>query len=193
MIPIEQFKRILKRMPAVVERATQTAMRRTAQYGRAAVKQRTIALRISASRTYIQGWRVQKTTTGALLYNPVRHAYFVEVGRRPGTMPPLDPLVRWAIDKRIARRKAPRRRRKTSDEGKRRGKRAGKKRSGKKRTGAKRQKKESAFVIAARVRWKIFHYGFRGKYVLRDTMPAIQNRARKEVKQAVMKSLSRMR
>ena len=41
------------------------------------------------------GWKADPTATGAILYNPVMYTSTIEIGRRPGTMPPIDPLVGW--------------------------------------------------------------------------------------------------
>ena len=45
---------------------------------------------------YRRGWKYAELPDGARLYNATVQASVIERGRRPGSMPPLTPLMRWA-------------------------------------------------------------------------------------------------
>lgn len=45
---------------------------------------------------YKAGWQMTPTATGAIVGNTTKQATAVEVGRKPGKMPPLEPLLFWA-------------------------------------------------------------------------------------------------
>jgi hypothetical protein len=53
--------------------------------------------------TYRRQWLVQNIPDGVRVYNPTVYAGVIEKGRRPGTMPPVDPLESWVRRKGIAR------------------------------------------------------------------------------------------
>jgi hypothetical protein len=82
------------------------ALRKTARFGA------TQAVRVSATSTprpratgtYERSFVVTQLRDGAVLSNSAAHAIFVELGRRPGRMPPVAKIVAWMIAKRIASR-----------------------------------------------------------------------------------------
>lgn len=45
---------------------------------------------------YKASWSSHNTPTGAVVGNNSKQAVFVEIGRKPGSMPPLEPLLGWA-------------------------------------------------------------------------------------------------
>lgn len=44
---------------------------------------------------FVRAWTSARTADGAILYNPLVYSATLEIGRRPGLMPPVDPLVGW--------------------------------------------------------------------------------------------------
>jgi len=44
---------------------------------------------------YKATWEPSDTSTGCVVGNPSKHASVVELGRRPGKMPPIDPIKHW--------------------------------------------------------------------------------------------------
>jgi hypothetical protein len=48
---------------------------------------------------YRRGWRYTELPDGARLHNGTVQAAVIERGRRPGTMPPISALARWAARK----------------------------------------------------------------------------------------------
>jgi len=83
--------------------AVRIAMVKTAEFGLGAVRRTTrqTSPKPIAHGTYDQAWEIKKTKTGAVLGNSARHSIFVEVGRRPGKMPPLEPILEWVKIKRF--------------------------------------------------------------------------------------------
>ena len=81
------------------------ALRKTARYGA------TMAVGVSAKSsprprargTYERSFLVTKLPDGAALSNTARHGIFVEVGRKPGKMPPIQAIVDWLIAKKVGR------------------------------------------------------------------------------------------
>jgi hypothetical protein len=51
---------------------------------------------------YKRGWKATVEDRSARVFNAAPHAVFVEYGRRPGRMPPVDVLARWAGRKGLA-------------------------------------------------------------------------------------------
>lgn len=90
------------------DRAVIDALRKTARYGA------TMAVRVSskssprprARGTFERSFLVTKLPDGAALSNTARHGIFVEVGRKPGKMPPIQAIVDWLIAKKIGRNPA---------------------------------------------------------------------------------------
>lgn len=84
-----------KRAYAAMVRACRTA----AGHGRS------VAIRLAnragarASGSYVRAFAVDVKPDGAVLKNTSPHAGFVELGRRPGRMPPIGVILRWMIDK----------------------------------------------------------------------------------------------
>ena len=46
---------------------------------------------------YKRAWKAERTAEGARVYNTAPYASIIESGRRPGKMPPLETIVRWAM------------------------------------------------------------------------------------------------
>jgi hypothetical protein len=100
----------LVRALAALERDMQRdfihAMRKTARWGVGQIGKtaRATTPRPYAWGLYERGWKVESKKDGADIVNPVRHAVHVEQGRRPGKMPPIGPLRRWVMQKRLTNR-----------------------------------------------------------------------------------------
>lgn len=45
---------------------------------------------------YRGNWRVSAIENGARIYNPTKQAGIIDGGRRPGALPPLDAIEKWA-------------------------------------------------------------------------------------------------
>ncbi len=46
---------------------------------------------------YKRAWKAERTAEGARVYNQASYASIIESGRRPGKMPPIETIVRWAM------------------------------------------------------------------------------------------------
>ena len=99
----------LRRLGRNMNTAAVSALRKTARWGAAE------ALRVSATSdprprargTFERSFVVTKLPDGAALSNSAAHAVFVERGRRPGRMPPVQAIVDWMIAKKLARGRSP--------------------------------------------------------------------------------------
>lgn len=162
---------------------------------------------IRASGTYEMSWTSMKLLDGATVTNTARHARFVEVGRRPGRMPPHKPIAEWVKLKRIGRPKpGSRKRRKPGRKsalhamirrainrvfGGSRPALPGAGGEGEESPGGGKRRKPKAkqYVIPAglvfRIRRKIGREGTKGRYILRDTMPLITKRVQVEFDRAL--------
>ena len=178
---LRQLKDAIEAYGREGEEAVIGALVKAARFGATAV-QRTASQtdpRPFASQTYQRSWVVNKLDDGAALQNSAGHAYFVEVGRRPGRAPPREPILEWIYQKRLMKRP--------------------KKLKKRKRIAANKLDKierENWAIVTAQadakqmadlIRWKIKARGFPGRFVLERTMPAIAKRTQREVKQAMNK------
>jgi hypothetical protein len=203
-----QLPAALRKHEILVERAMRKAMIKTARFGITAV-QKTIRQtdpKPYAFGTYSQSWAIQKTKTGAIFGSSAKHSIFVEVGRRPGRMPPLEPILEWVRIKRLgipkatkkigAKTRRPATKKTASQKAANAAKRSAAGTGGK----PKRSKKPSKGAIkkanaqrsfAFMVQRKIGKKGTKGRYILLRTMPTIQKRADKELKREVAKALKK--
>jgi hypothetical protein len=157
-----------------VEKEAVQGMRNAARFGVAAAirtgaKERR---RPKASGTYERSWLVHPLDDGATVSNSAKHAIFVERGRRPGRRPPLEPILEWVYQKRLAPRS----------------KAAPKRIKGAKRSAWHAEQARNvmdAHDIAEAVRWKIARKGTPGRYILRKTVPMIGKRATLEMRRAI--------
>jgi len=180
-----ELKRAMTALGHEVEREVALAHQKAARFGATAVVRTSAKTspRPRASGTYDSAWFVTKLEDGAVLENSAGHAYFVEVGRRPGKRPPFNPILEWVYQKRLAKRP-------------RKGKRGvGPKDKKAPVNGAKIKKPKrpkrrvwavtDAEAFAEAVRWKIAVKGSPGRFPLKRTMPAIAKRAQREVRSAL--------
>ncbi len=81
------------------------ALRKTARWGasQAVRVSATTQPRPRATGTFERSFVVTKLRDGAVLSNSARHAIFVEIGRRPGRMPPVSKILEWMVAKRLGR------------------------------------------------------------------------------------------
>ena len=100
---MDELARVLAKMGPGYERAAIKALRKTAQWGKAAVLETSEATkpRPRAWGTYERGWKAMRSRDGAHLVNTTFHASFVEEGRAPGRAPPTSVIMRWVLKKRI--------------------------------------------------------------------------------------------
>ena len=93
----------LRKLGRSMDAAMIVALRKTARWGagQALMVSATTQPRPRASGTYERSFVVTKIPKGALLSNSAGHAIFVELGRRPGRMPPVARILEWMILKRI--------------------------------------------------------------------------------------------
>jgi hypothetical protein len=188
----------------------------TAKFGVTAVQRmiRQTSPKPIATGSYTQSWGWIKTRTGAIMGSDARHSYFVEAGRKPGKMPPVEAILEWVKAKKIRFDKFGKvavKRKKTALEkahnktlrelSKRHDPAKPKKPKGSKPPvyGPKKPRKPSkaarkllehqkafAFMVAL----KIKHKGTKGRYVLLRTMPRIQKRAIRNSRIAVKRTIS---
>ncbi len=164
-ITLAMFAKELERQSASYKAAVVTGMRKTAVFGKTAVvhtiKRTRDPFRIRASGTYEApgNWITEDIPDGAVLAPIAKHALFVERGRKPGKMPPWDPIKKWVFQKRIF----------------------------KTRVAAKNQmtQMEQVTAVVQLIRWKIFKKGTKARWPLRRTMPLIAKHAQREVKRQV--------
>lgn len=101
---LAELQRALKALEREMEREVTRAIRKTARFGVREIRKtaRETSPRPRSMGLYEDGWQARTTKDGAVIFNPVRHAEFVEKGRRPGKAPPIGPLRRWVMRKRLA-------------------------------------------------------------------------------------------
>ena len=206
----------LTKVGVALEQSTIKALQKTARYGQTAVirmMSKTVP-KPEASYTYRNAWTVEKTKKGAILGNSALAAYFVEVGRRPGRMPPFsnptDGILPWVRLKRfkfdasgaILKKKKARKQRKrkspaankVSNQRKKAassvGSRAGSGESPRPKAAprtapAKGKQRKLQERFAFLVARKVATKGTPGRYVLARTMPLIEKRAIKEQRKAL--------
>jgi len=195
-----QLPLAMDKLSKALDKGVRGAFVRTARFGHTAVV-RTMSItnpKPEASYTYRNSWVVKKTRGGAILGNSALASYFVEVGRRPGKMPPFssetEGILPWVRLKRFSfdasgqiKKKKPGKKsgkKKTPAQSKVASKRQGK---GIKQPKAPRGKKkdEAQRRFARLVALKIAKKGTPGRYVLLRTMPKIQKRAKREIKKSL--------
>ena len=145
----------MRKMPRKIEAALVGGMRRTAQFGAAAVarSEAQASPRPYATGQYHRSWAWKPRPDGAVLGNSSKQSYWVEAGRKPGKQPPVVPLVEWVRVKRLAKRRG-----------------AGTRKKRQSRTAVER-------AIAFAVARKIAREGTKPRWVLRRAMPVIGKRA----------------
>lgn len=197
-----QLPLVMRTLNQALQGAVRNAMIRTARFGHTAVV-RTAAKTVpkpEATQTYRNAWTVTKTKKGAILGNSALSSYFVEVGRKPGRMPPFsDPkqgILHWVRVKKfkfkggkIVERK--KRKSKPKSAAKKKVAKVKKKAAGNGPKPAKKpskaklkqidQQKRFAFLVARKIALK----GTPGRYVLLRTMPSIKKRLGKEIKKGL--------
>jgi hypothetical protein len=149
------------------------ALRKTARWGAGQ------ALRISATSqprpratgTFERSFVVTKLVDGALLSNSARHAIFVEVGRKPGRMPPVAAILEWMIAKRIDKQI---------------GRALGRDEAG--RFQAAPQVVLQA--VALRIARKIGRRGTKGRRIMAQVLPLLRKRLRIEIDAAMAKAFA---
>ncbi len=186
---------------------TRQAMVRTARFGQTAVV-RTAAKttpKPEATQTYRNSWSTSKTRTGAIMGNSSLASYFVEVGRRPGKMPPFtsqeEGILPWVRAKRFRfdpkgnvirkrSRKDKKKEKKTTPAEKERNKEKSQAAEGAKPAAKRKVKTPKVSVGKQQLRFaylvarKIAKKGTPGRFVLLRTMPTISKRAKTELKKA---------
>ena len=184
----------LNRQMAASSRA---AMLDTAQFGLTAVERQISRTRPRpvAGGTYRSAWSVKKTRKGAILGNSTKQAVQVEVGRAPGSPPPLDPLVEWVKQKRLVKPVRVRKPKATQSgvPYSYNSKKAERSRARSHKSFLKRSKAnhDRATAIAARIAKSIGRKGVKGHYILAKSMPRIQRfmnrQLAKNTKSVIMK------
>lgn len=178
---VAELEHALIALGSLVEKQAVQGMRNAARFGVAAAirtgaKERR---RPKASGTYERSWLVHRLDDGATTSNSAAHSIFVERGRRPGRRPPLEPILEWIYQKRLAPRP-----KSTAPRGI----------SGASKEGWEREQVArglDAVEMAEAVRWKIGRKGTPGRWILRKTMPIIAKRATLELRRAIRKVTSK--
>ena len=100
---LKALKKKLDRLSAETKAAAARACQKTATWAVKTAKHRSRQLGAVASREFVDGWDKDHTHDGAVVYNAAPHALFVEIGRRPGRMPPIGRIARWLVQKRLVK------------------------------------------------------------------------------------------
>jgi hypothetical protein len=148
-----------KKLARGMETAAVRAMQRSARYGatQAVAVSAQTKPRPRARGGYERSFVVTKLRNGAVLSNSSKPAIFVELGRKPGKMPPEAEILSWIKAKGLQ---------KSLRSGLGRGK------GGRFKSVGRNKLRALAFLI----RRKIARKGYKGRYVLLRTMPRIAAR-----------------
>lgn len=100
---LDQLRRELKDFGPAAEAAVVKALRKTARFGVTAnIRQSAMTKpRPKASGTYEASFIAIDIRSGGVVSNTAKHSRFVELGRRPGKMPPFAPILEWAKHKKL--------------------------------------------------------------------------------------------
>lgn len=163
----------LRKLGKGMDAAMLVALRKTARWGAAQALRvsATSKPRLRATGTFDRSFVVTKLARGALLSNSARHAIFVEVGRRPGRMPPVAAILDWMIAKRIDKQI---------------GAALGRDKAGRFQA-APRELLEAAALRIAR---KIGRRGTKGRRVMAQVLPLLRKRLRVEIDREMAKAFA---
>lgn len=181
---LAQLRSALVKLGVAGEQAVTDAMRKSARNAVREIREtsRTTSPRPWASGDYETGWKSRNIPRGAEVINTSGHAYYVEVGRKPGKMPPESPIVRWLIAKGIAKASTKGRAAKAGSPSTR-ALGTGGPRLARAKTRRVRGKAMDVFALALAIRRKIAKHGTAGRFVVQRAMPEIlrfQERALRE-------------
>lgn len=179
-----ELRRALKAWGKGAEAAVRKAMYKSAVFGKTAVQVEINRARPKpiATQTYKRSFVAVRTRDGAILAPSARHGYFPEAGRRPGRMPPAEPIEEWVRTKKMTRAVT------------------GRKRELSRSPKAMRSKKGRLGQIAAlravqrlvfMIRRKIARKGTDGRWIVKKTVPVLYKRMVKEIGIAMNKLASR--
>ena len=175
--------RAVRQLGKQMEAGSVKALRNAARYGATqaiATSSQTVP-RPRAHGSYERSFVVTKLTNGAALSNSSKAAIFVELGRKPGKAPPEEPIISWIKAKRDHRRSGVS---KTGAQGWR-GKAIGRK-------ARTREGRKQLRILALLIRRKIARRGYKGRYVLKRTMPLIAKRVLVELELMVKREVDRL-
>ena len=163
----------LRKLGRSMDAAMIVALRKTARWGagQALMVSATTQPRPRASGTYERSFVVTKIPKGALLSNSAGHAIFVELGRRPGRMPPVAKILEWMILKRIDKQIS-----------RQQGRDAGG------RFVAATQ--EQLHAVALRIARAIGKRGIKGRKIMQQLQPLLRARLRIEIDEAMKKAFA---
>lgn len=167
----------LRAFGKAVAKAEVIACRKAAQRARSAVVELSKSEGIAASGTFDREWKIDKEPKGAVLGNAAHHALFVERGRKPGKAPPRAAIVKWMIARRWIKMPPKSRTAKTITK---RGE-ANRRRASERRSAAMEKYAHIAFVIAMKIKRK----GFKGRWLLKRTMPCFRRWIKEETAEAI--------
>jgi len=187
----------VRRLDRQVSNGAKDSLREAAMFGLTAVERQISRTqpRPVASGSYRSGWVVKHTKRGAVLGNSTAQAVQVEVGRDPGSPPPIDPLREWVLLKRIVkpvRQRAPKAL-KSGDVVKYDQKNDERRRARAHKSFLRRSAARSAQAraIAAKIAKAIGRRGVPGKFVLAKSLPRTQRflhrQLRKNTREALLK------
>lgn len=186
-----------QRLPAAVERLEKNIIRglhaiayKAAGYARTRAQMRARRTGATASQTYERSFIAERTPDGAVMANTAEHAIFVELGRRPGKMPPVRAIMRWLIAKGLISGKLPKVNTRGITKMPADASRAEKRRmKGRLREAAadyrlrkREQAHGEAYAYALAIARKIARKGTRGKYIVRDTVADAQRYVQSELR-----------
>ena len=91
----DQYAQHMASLPRKMQRAVKMSLYSSALQGVALVRESARQKGVLDQGHYIRAWQAGKTQLGAELFNTEPYSDVIELGRRPGSFPPVDPLVGW--------------------------------------------------------------------------------------------------
>lgn len=104
---LKELERVIASLGHRLEQVQRMAAYSAAQWGIGKAVKEGNRKKINASQTFNRSWLARRVKDGAILANSAAHAYFVEMGRKPGKGPPLAPIEQWIILKKLMPAKPP--------------------------------------------------------------------------------------
>lgn len=170
----KELQRAMKAWGKGATTAATKALYRAAVFGKSAVQVSIshVSPTPIATQAFRRSFIARRMRDGAFLAPTARHSYFVEAGRRPGRMPPAEPIEEWVRTKKMTRRVTGLKRELKSNP------RVMRSKKGRlNQMSALRAVQKLVFMI----RRKIARYGTDGRWVLKRTVPVLHRRMVKEL------------
>jgi hypothetical protein len=173
------LQRVLAACVVEIERRTIKSMHEAVRWGLATAVRDTKREGATATNTFAQAWFARTSNDGAMLGNSAAHAVFVERGRKPGKQPPVSVIEDWIEAKKLVSNKPA----KPPRESRRIRGPTGNISGAKQRSrlqGIHRKLRITAMALA--IARKIGRKGTKGRWILRDLVPRMYSKFKREVR-----------